>query len=1410
MIRIKIGISVFLILSIFVSMIPMTGASVLAKDAVQHSNHLSKENSVETLPDEKDVVFTEDKAVVSLPYEPSGSNRESEDSKEALTGVSSGTCGYDLSWVLDDNGILTISGTGNMSKYTYSSRPEWSSQAADIKQVIIESGVTSIAPFAFDGCKTMTSVSIPEGITSIGNRAFLNCEALTTVYIPSTVNKIDYAAFNGCKGLTRVDIIDIDAWSKIVFNDSSVYSNPLANAHELYLNGELVTDVVLSSDVGKLVFTGCTGLKTVTLLDGITAIGNSAFSNCNSLNSVILPETLTSIGSSVFQNCISLNRITLPSDVSKIGLGSFSGCSSLESISIPAGVTTIGSSAFKDCTSLSKVDITDIVKWCNISFGNEYANPLYYAENLYLNGELVTSLKITEGVESILPCAFYNCKNLKTVELSECVKSISAGAFKNCSTLESVTMTDNVVTLDSSAFSNCSSLKNIVLSQGITEIGTSCFAMCTSLQSITFGNKLTEIGIWAFDGCKSLSSVTLPDSVTDLSTYAFRNCTSLKNVVLSRGMTMLVGYVFYGCSSLESVYIPDTITSLGENAFYECSRLKSVNVPGSVETIGEHAFYGCLGMESIVLNEGIKTISSYSFIECRSLTGIYIPDSVTELGVNVFAGCHSLENVHLPEGITSIPKYTFRDCAFKEFTIPDSVTEIGEYAFYSCSLLTDIDMGNNITEIPKNAFGDCDSLKSVKIPASVTAISDLAFTDCDQLESITLLPSVISISANAFSGCEKLTIKCTEASYAESYAIENSIPYKYDISYSGSCGEGVTWYLDCDGIMIISGNGAMTDFKSLADRPWHSYTSNIVKVIVNDGVTNIGNRAFYSAGNLREVILGKDVKVIGEGAFYQCEYLNKINLNEGLERIKSIAFGWCTFMKEVTFPSTLKKIDDNAFYMDKYLTDIVLPEGLTHVGAAAFNGSGIVNITIPSTLVEIDMAAFSRCSKLKNVYISDMSAWLSMSAYSEGANPIEIAENLYLNGELVTDLVVPDDVTKISARSFYNYTHLKSVTIHEKVNLIDNNAFYGCSSLESVYINDMDAWCNISFYGAGAANPLTEAENLYLNGELVTEVVIPRGVEKMGFAFYKYAKLKTITIPPSVIDFYDSCFDGCTDLTIRCRKGSHAETHALRNDIKIEYINYTDVDSYDNLISITELSDVKDVFISFGEYTSYRDTNSNKIVRVTASKLGNAKKYSYNVPYSGRYTVLVRHNDESMEFIYIDVAFTDPEFSANGLRLNITGLEGVKVIRTAYGEYSSASALKKSDTARAFSSKDVLYGVSEYYIQYRYNGSVTVIVSYDSGRSVFYTYNVIQKSPAVEQQGNKLIFSELDDLKVLRYAPGEYTTSTEIKNAAGSIGISPKKIVDGKITVTLVGSGIYTFCVQYNDESHNYYTVTVE
>ena len=343
----------------------------------------------------------------------------------------------------------------------------------------------------------------------------------------------------------------------------------------------------------------------------------------------------------------------------------------------------------------------------------------------------------------------------------------------------------------------------------------------------------------------------------------------------------------------EIINIPSTIndkkvTSIGDFAFSDCESLTSVTIPDSVTSIGNQAFDGCSCLTSITIPNSVTSIGDGVFHGCSCLTSITIPNSVTSIGNSAFYNCKSLTSITIPDSVTSIGDYAFSDCSgLTSITIPDSVTSIGNSAFSSCSGLTSITIPNSVTSIGASAFRYCSGLTSITIPNSITSIGDYAFSGCSGLTSITIPDSVTSIGNCAFYSCSSLK-NITVSSNNKNYTSE-------------------------DGVLINK------DKNELMQYP---IGKNETAYTIPNGVTSIGDGAFYWCYGLTSITIPNSVTSIGDRAFRSCSGLTNLVLPDSMEEIGSYAFDDCSSLSYVVIPKNIKKIDSLAFSSCKKLKDV--------------------------------------------------------------------------------------------------------------------------------------------------------------------------------------------------------------------------------------------------------------------------------------------------------------------------------------------------------------------------------------------------------------------------------------------------------------------------------------------------------
>lgn len=340
----------------------------------------------------------------------------------------------------------------------------------------------------------------------------------------------------------------------------------------------------------------------------------------------------------------------------------------------------------------------------------------------------------------------------------------------------------------------------------------------------------------------------------------------------------------------------------------------------------------------------------------------------------------------ISEGEVTITGYTG---SATEFVIPEMiegypVTSIGDEAFHDCDSLTSITIPDSVTSIGESAFSDCSSLIHLNIPDSVTSIGDFAFDNCSSLTGVTLPDSVTSIGDWMFSGCCSL--------------IDINIP---------------------------------------------------------DSVTGIGWSAFYGCSSLTNITIPHGVTRIGATAFYECENLSNISVPDSIEYVGYEAFPYCANIQYKAYDNAVYLGNSNNPYVvlircanDSITSCIIHPDAKIIHNSAFYDCTNLTSITIPAEIKMIGVGAFDYCDSLSVCYIADIAAWCNIyfDVQLGISNPLDMAEFVYVQEELLTELVIPKDVTTIKSYVFYGCGSICSIKFNGDAPDIAPSAFYGITA----------------------------------------------------------------------------------------------------------------------------------------------------------------------------------------------------------------------------------------------------------------------------------------------------------------------------------------------------------------------------
>ncbi len=663
-------------------------------------------------------------------------------------------------------------------------------------------------------------------------------------------------------------------------------------------------------------------------------------------------------------------------------------------------------------------------------------------------------------------------------------------------TAENVKVPDEVTAIANYAFENNTTMKTLYLGKNVTEIGYRIVSGCTALTTISLpeGDTEVEVSSGAFSRAENLVTVEVDAGVRSIN-REFIFLETLQNFVVDEDNVRYYsedGVLFYRESTenytLLRMPTSSTITNyvisgdsrvktIGDNAFSYCKNLTEITISSYIEEIQAEAFQECDSLTSVTLGKNVKTISGYgAFSHCDNLASITLSEALSgeDLGWSIFSQSKNLTTVYVPAGCTYIPRELVEHPSVTNFAVSEGNTTyfsadgvlygydeegrqmlimfpkakevttytilegtkvVGSEAFREVKTLTEIIMPDSLEEIQAEAFYDCDGLTSVTLGKNVKTISGYgAFSYCDNLTSITLSEaltgedlgwSIVVQSKNLTTvyvpeGCTYIPRKLVEHPSLTNFAVA----------------EGNTTYFSADGVLYgydEEGRQMLIMFPKAKD---------VTTYTILEGTKVVGSEAFKEVKTLKEIIMPDSLEEIQAEAFYDCDGLTSVTLGKNVKTISGYgAFSHCDNLASITLSEALsgENIGWNIFTYSKNLTTVYVPAGCADVPKAIYGYENLQDIFVINEAGVVDSVGTNYSSVDGILYNADQTILIAVPKEKQ-----------------ITELVIPETVTKIGEEAAEDQQYLTSVTLPVGLTEIGSYAFYECKNLSMIAANGVN------------------------------------------------------------------------------------------------------------------------------------------------------------------------------------------------------------------------------------------------------------------------------------------------------------------------------------------------------------------
>ncbi len=843
----------------------------------------------------------------------------------------------------------------------------------------------------------------------------------------------------------------------------------------------------------------------------VCALANSAFKDTD-IKSIHIGANVTELGQETFMRCTNLTKVTFenPNNIAKIDNYLFSGCTSLSNVVLGDNVTFVGSYAFKDCnTSL-------FTQSDNVYYLGTRSNAYAFAMMPVTNS--VTTINIHGACKSITDFAFYDCDYLRTVTFANGCLCATIGnmAFASCDSLQTVTFANNDAckTIGRGAFFSCTQLSNVTLPRGVQEIGDTTFSDCTNLTYIHLGESLKKLGSEALFNCGALE-ISIPDTIESMGLSALGVPTHSQHKTTTYTYTYKDDIGYLGNEQnpyVVAMYVPNLISDGG---LYSPSK------------------------EVAVFEEGCKIIYDNASQNCNYLNVIVIPSSVTYVGKHAFTGRKTL-------GSGTIQTFYVDSERVMRFWHEDWVVEDEIEIVYNQTIMEEdfiyqIEDDETITLLSYIGVST-----DIKVPAkidgrTVATIGSNTFSNNNDLIAVVLQEGITRICENAFYNCSKLK----EIHLPQSLRIVEIRAFNAPLAKFYYAGDIANWCL-----IQFQGRHHVEIDAGTAKPSGELYINNQqIKgcLVIPEGVTSIGQEAFYNCDELTSVIIPNSVTTIGYKAFADCDNLTSIRMGNALEIIGDDSLRDCRSLRSVMIPDSVKYIGCDAFANNSHLISVTIGRAVMTIGDRAFESCSHLTVIYNKSSIDIESNTHLYSLNHTRILTEEDKNWTFATegsgfvVYTNGNDKVLVD---YIGTE--TALILPNGITEIKRSAFYACRNLTNVTIGNSVTSIGAAAFYDCSNLTSVTIgNSVTSIGATAFYCCYRLTNLTIGnsvtsigESAFTNCHSLTSVTIPDGVTSIDQFAFDNCDLTSVTIPNSVTTIGYGAFSSCDFLMRVYYKGT--------------------------------------------------------------------------------------------------------------------------------------------------------------------------------------------------------------------------------------------------------------------------------